>query len=272
MRKLADRSYDVDAIHGDLSQNLRERILSKFKNRNINILVATDVAARGIDIVDLTHVINYSLPQNPEGYVHRIGRTGRAGKQGTAITFITPSEYRQLNVIKRVANTNIDKARLPQVKDIIKAREKKIKDNIQQLINDAAHKKYYSLAEELLAGNSEKDIIAALIKSTFKDELDTKGYSENKEATPDSKGKTRLFVARGRKNDLTANKLKELIKDKVHINDHLLQDIEVLDNFSFLTVPFVEAELILDAFLNRKRGKKSLIVKAKTSQRKKKRK
>ncbi len=272
MRKLADRGYDVDAIHGDLSQSLRERILSKFKNRQINILVATDVAARGIDIIDLTHVINYSLPQDPEGYIHRIGRTGRAGKRGTAITFITSSEYRKLNVIKRIAQTDIEKAKLPGIKDVIKVREKKIKDNIQNIINDAAHTKYYSLAEELLAGNSEKDIIAALIKSTFKDELDTKDYSEIKEATPDSKGKTRLFVARGRKNNLTPNKLKQLIKEKVHINDHLIQDIEVLDDFSFLTVPFIEAELILDAFLNSERGRKSLIVKAKTSQRKKERK
>ena len=87
--KLIERGYDADGLHGDISQALREKILRKFRNKHINILVATDVAARGIDINDLTHVINYSLPQDPESYVHRIGRTGRAGKQGSAITFIT---------------------------------------------------------------------------------------------------------------------------------------------------------------------------------------
>ncbi|MBU1078686.1 MAG: DEAD/DEAH box helicase, partial [Spirochaetes bacterium] len=118
-KKLGDRGYDVDALHGDMSQGLREKVLKKFKDRKINILVATDVAARGIDIIDLTHVINYSLPQDPESYIHRIGRTGRAGKQGTAITFITPSEYRQLMLIERVAKTSIEKASLPNVKDIV---------------------------------------------------------------------------------------------------------------------------------------------------------
>jgi ATP-dependent RNA helicase DeaD len=90
--KLMERGYDADALHGDIAQNQREIILNKFRKQRINILVATDVAARGIDIHNLTHVINYSLPQDPEAYVHRIGRTGRAGKEGTAITFVTPDE------------------------------------------------------------------------------------------------------------------------------------------------------------------------------------
>ncbi|MGB6340077.1 MAG: DEAD/DEAH box helicase, partial [Candidatus Aminicenantaceae bacterium] len=99
---LIDRGYDADAIHGDISQTQREKTLDKFKKKKINVLVATDVAARGIDVNNLTHVINYSLPHDPESYVNRIGRTGRAGKQGTAITFITPSEYRKLMFIQRI--------------------------------------------------------------------------------------------------------------------------------------------------------------------------
>ena len=91
-QKLHDRGYDAAALHGDLSQREREQILRKMKEHQISILVATDVAARGLDIQDLTHVINYTLPQDPEIYIHRVGRTGRAGKNGTAITFITPSE------------------------------------------------------------------------------------------------------------------------------------------------------------------------------------
>ncbi|MGL6100760.1 MAG: DEAD/DEAH box helicase, partial [Fusobacteriaceae bacterium] len=92
--KLNDRGYDADGLHGDISQNHREVTLKRFKAKKLNVLVATDVAARGIDVNDLSHVINYAIPQEAESYVHRIGRTGRAGKQGTAITFITPSEYR----------------------------------------------------------------------------------------------------------------------------------------------------------------------------------
>ena len=99
--KLNDRGYDAEGLHGDISQNYREVTLKRFKARKINVLVATDVAARGIDVNDLSHVINYAIPQEAESYVHRIGRTGRAGKEGTAITFITPQEYRRLLQIQK---------------------------------------------------------------------------------------------------------------------------------------------------------------------------
>jgi ATP-dependent RNA helicase DeaD len=100
--RLIDRGYSTDALHGDISQSQREKILMKFRKQIISILVATDVAARGIDVNNLTHVINYSIPHNPEAYIHRIGRTGRAGNQGTAITFITPDEFRKLGFIKHI--------------------------------------------------------------------------------------------------------------------------------------------------------------------------
>ena len=92
--KLNDRGYDAGELHGDITQKHREVTLNRFKARKLSILVATDVAARGIDVNDLTHVVNYAIPQEAESYVHRIGRTGRAGKEGTAITFMTPSEYK----------------------------------------------------------------------------------------------------------------------------------------------------------------------------------
>ena len=123
---LQDRGYDAAGLHGEISQAQRERTLDKFRNKKISILVATDVAARGIDIVDLTHVLNYSLPQDPESYIHRIGRTGRAGKEGTAITFITPAEYRKLLYIQRITKTEIRKEQLPRIKDIIKSKLFKI--------------------------------------------------------------------------------------------------------------------------------------------------
>ena len=96
-----ERGYAAEVLHGDISQTQREKILGKFKKKQVNILVATDVAARGIDVSNLTHVINYSLPQDSDSYVHRIGRTGRAGNQGTAITFISPSEMRKFGFLKR---------------------------------------------------------------------------------------------------------------------------------------------------------------------------
>jgi len=106
---LNKRGYDASAIHGDIEQRQRERILKSFKAKTIKILVATDVAARGIDVQDLTHVINYSLPGDPESYVHRIGRTGRAGAKGIAITFVTSSEYRKLAFFERITKSKITK-------------------------------------------------------------------------------------------------------------------------------------------------------------------
>ena len=117
--KLNDRGYDAGELHGDITQNHREVTLNRFKARKLNILVATDVAARGIDVNDLTHVVNYAIPQEAESYVHRIGRTGRAGKEGTAITFMTPSEYKKLLQIKRITKTDIRKEKLPEIKDVI---------------------------------------------------------------------------------------------------------------------------------------------------------
>jgi ATP-dependent RNA helicase DeaD len=149
---MIDRGYDADALHGDLSQSQREKILNKFKRRRINVLVATDVAARGIDVQDLTHVINYAIPQDPEAYVHRIGRTGRAGKEGTAITFITPEEYRKLQYIKKSARTDIRKARLPRVKDVINTKKLRIQSDLAEIVTSRPQSEYL----EMVPGAFEK--------------------------------------------------------------------------------------------------------------------
>ncbi len=115
-KKLKQKGYKAQSLHGDKSQNQRERIFNKFKKEHISILVATDVAARGIDVNNLTHVINYSIPQNPETYVHRIGRTGRAGNTGIAITFVTPSEHKKMQLIKRITSAKIIKKSPPDSK------------------------------------------------------------------------------------------------------------------------------------------------------------
>ncbi len=110
--KLICSGYPAEALNGDMTQKARESTFWRFKKRKIKILVATDVAARGIDIQDITHVVNYSLPQNPDGYIHRIGRTGRAGKKGKAITLIMPGEYKKLRYIANVAGIRINKSEL----------------------------------------------------------------------------------------------------------------------------------------------------------------
>jgi len=260
--RLIERGYDADALHGDMSQSHRERILGKFKKGLLNVLVATDVAARGIDVHDLTHVINFALPQDPESYVHRIGRTGRAGKEGIAITFITPSEYRKLQFIQRHAKADIRKAQIPKVKDVIKAKKSRIRADLKEIATSHLEEEYINMSRELLDTYEPEEIVAALLQYSFQEELDENSYTEIADAVVDKKGKTRLFVTQGKKDGLTNNKLVDFIKDKSGIAGNRIRDIHILDKFSFVTLPFNEAETLLSHFKKKKKGSGPFITKA----------
>lgn len=262
-RRLVERGYDADSLHGDISQYQRETILNKFKRKRTNILVATDVAARGIDIVDLTHVINYSLPQDPEYYVHRIGRTGRAGKEGTAITFVTPEEYRRLLFIQKITKAKIRKEKIPNVEDIIQSKKTRIKTQLVNIIETGKNSEYINMAQELLAEHGSEDVVAALLKHSYQDELSGKGYSEIKEISVDRTGTARLFVALGKSEDMTRKKLVNLIKQKAKIEECKIEDVKIFDKFSFITVPFEDAEIILQVFKKEGKGKRPMVVRAK---------
>lgn len=138
-QQLAKRGYKVDTLHGDMSQVLRDRVISKFKNKEINIMIATDVAARGIDIVGLSHVVNYSLPRDQESYVHRIGRTGRAGQQGNAISFITRSEIGRLKRLAQKFQADIVQMTIPTFKDAFEVRIKLAMNSVQELFQAKQH-------------------------------------------------------------------------------------------------------------------------------------
>ena len=265
---LMERGYEADGLHGDLSQSQREKILNKFKKRMITVLVATDVAARGIDVHDLTHVINYALPQDPESYVHRIGRTGRAGKEGTAITFITPEEYRKLQYIKKSAKTDIRKARLPKVRDVINAKKLRIKTDLANIVESHLEEEYLEMSRELLEGYPPEQIVSALLQYSFQEELDESSYTEIEDVVVDTKGTTRLFVAQGRKDGLTPVKLISFIQDKCGIKKEKIKQIQILDKFSFVTLPFNEAEILLAHFRKRKKGNGLFISEAKERKKK----
>ena len=261
--KLNDRGYDAGELHGDITQNHREVTLNRFKARKLSILVATDVAARGIDVNDLTHVVNYAIPQEAESYVHRIGRTGRAGKEGTAITFMTPSEYKKLLQIKRITKTDIRKEKLPEIKDVILSRKHRIIENITNILQEGNLNGFIDMAKDLLKEGSPEDIVASLLKSAYEDVLDTSNYNEIEEATVDHTGKTRLFIALGRVDKITPKKLVEFIVKESSIDKNKIKGVEVYENFSFMSVPFAEAEVILDIFKKVRKGRKPLVEKAK---------
>ncbi|TVL99608.1 MAG: RNA helicase [Candidatus Brocadia sp. WS118] len=261
--KLIERGYDAEALHGDISQNQREIILNKFRKQRINILVATDVAARGIDIQNLTHVINYSLPQDPESYIHRIGRTGRAGKEGTAITFVTHDEYRRLIFIKKIAKTDIRKEKLPKIADVIHQKKSRIKAEIANIITAEDMNGYIKLAQEMLKENEAEKVLAALLKHSFQDELDESSYNEIRDVSIDRKGTTRLFVALGKIDGMTPRKLVTFIKQQAKVHSEKIKDIQIFDKFSFVTVPFEEAEIMLNIFKKNMGGKRPMVERAK---------
>lgn len=259
---LIDRGYEAEAIHGDLSQYQRERILDKFKKKRISILVATDVAARGIDVMDLTHVINYSLPQDPESYIHRIGRTGRAGKSGIAITFISHEEYRKLMQIQSFTKTGIRREKLPGAAEIINIKRLRIQSDLNEIIQSGKHKSYMKTAVKMLEENDPADVVAAILKYSLEDELDEKKYRDIADVSVDRKGTTRLFVSFGKKDGITPKKLVKLINNETKVPGGKINEVKVMDSYSFLSVPFKEAEIILKAFKSQKDKKRPVVQRA----------
>jgi ATP-dependent RNA helicase DeaD len=274
--RLVDRGYSADGLHGDIAQAQRERILNKFRRQQTSILVATDVAARGIDINNLTHVINFSIPQNPEAYIHRIGRTGRAGNQGTAITFVTGAEFRQMNFIKKVTQADIRKERIPEVEDIISAKKTAITENLGRIIYANETNGVRRWATRLLDTHAPEELVAALLADAYGKDLDETNYQkitparlkknrkERGRSLVEEEGMTRLFIAKGKDKKLTKRSLVEYIVKKAGTPQQLIDQVEVHQTFSLITVPFAEAEFILKKFRKaQKPGRKSIVVKAK---------
>ena len=243
--RLLERGYAADALHGDVSQAQREKILAKFKRKQINILVATDVAARGIDVNNLTHVINYSLPQDSESYVHRIGRTGRAGNQGTAITFISNAEYRQFLAMKRQVKAEIRKEEIPSVSDVISMKRQAILSDLNDMIESGVYDEYSEMAQEILTANKPEVALAALLKMAFKNDLDASSYSEIRKFSVDRKGKARLFIAVGRRDDFSPRSLVDFIRKETGLSSSQIDDVKILDEFSFITVPYEVSEKVV---------------------------
>jgi ATP-dependent RNA helicase DeaD len=259
--RLNDRGYQAEAIHGDISQSQREKVLSQLKSKKVNILIATDVAARGIDINNLTHVINYSLPQDPESYVHRVGRTGRAGNEGTAITFVTRRELRNLMLIQKHSKTDIRKGKIPGISEIIEMKKKWIINEVELRANEKIEKIYKSLANKILSSVESENALAALLKYTFHDDLDVTTFKEIDNVKPSIREATKLFIAKGKKDGMTKRSIVEFIVQKAKTREAKISNIEIYDTYSFITVPFREAEFILRAFKKEKFGKKSMVEK-----------
>ncbi|WP_438823879.1 DEAD/DEAH box helicase [Bacillus sp. JJ1566] len=163
------RGYAAEGIHGDLTQAKRISVLRKFKEGSIEVLVATDVAARGLDISGVTHVYNFDIPQDPESYVHRIGRTGRAGKNGMAMTFVTPREIGQLKNVENTTKRKMDKMKPPTLDEALEGQQKMTMEKIVSMIESNNLSYYTRIAEELLEEHDSVSVVAAAIKLMTKE-------------------------------------------------------------------------------------------------------
>ena len=177
-QRLIKDKYAAAALHGDITQVQRTKILSRFKKGAIHILVATDVASRGIDVEDLSHVVNYSLPQSPEVYVHRIGRTGRAGREGVALSFVVPSDSKKIKVIERVTKKTIRRARLPDVKEVIQSKKEDVVRSIRRIINKRDSSQFFDVSQTLLENDEPQVVVSALLHYAMQHDVDSRGYED----------------------------------------------------------------------------------------------
>lgn len=259
--KLKARNYDAECIHGDITQGLRQKALDLFKKKVLTILVATDVAARGIDVSNLTHVINYAIPQEAESYVHRIGRTGRAGQKGIAITFVTPREAKKLSQIKKVTKTDIKRESIPNVKEILNAKKEALTAWVEEIIKEKDYVSYVNIAKNLLEGKNPTEVLASVLRHVYEDEFLEENYSDIADVQVKIEDKTRLFIALGSKDGYNVGRLLDLLNKKAKTPGRKVKDIKILDKYSFITVPLQEAEYILRA-LNSKKDSKPLVEEA----------
>ncbi|WP_409200780.1 DEAD/DEAH box helicase [Methanobrevibacter sp. DSM 116169] len=168
VRNLKKRGYSADGIHGDMTQNQRDKVMGKFRNEKINILVATDVAARGIDVPDVEVVFNYDVPNHNDYYVHRIGRTGRAGKTGYAFTLASGRERKILKTIEKHTNTKIKKQKVPTFKEMEKIKDGILLDEIKESVNNDNLKKELFLVESLIEDDCNPIFVAAALLKKIK--------------------------------------------------------------------------------------------------------
>ncbi|HAC31279.1 MAG TPA: DEAD/DEAH box helicase [Treponema sp.] len=295
-RLLDERGYEAAALHGDIPQGQREKILARFRSKKTRVLVATDVAARGIDITGLSHVVNYSLPFDAATYIHRIGRTGRAGTSGIAVTFVRPEERRKLeylrNAVRRAAKGEMTQEEIPEIDDVLNSKrlrilqdikeklglsqpaaetpvERDASDEVVPLTQDAAAELpaeeetapkpfdagefYNRMAQELCQNAAPKQVLAGVLKITFGQSLDKSHYgriaSNRSRANPNQK---RIYVQLGRRDGFNARSIASYFSDLLHIPGRMVDQIDVSQNFSLVSLPSSNAIRALELSKSRK--------------------
>ena len=252
--ELKGRGYFADGIHGDMKQQQRDRVMSDFRSGKTEILIATDVAARGIDVDDVDVVFNYDLPQDEEYYVHRIGRTGRAGREGVALSFVSGKEAYKLKEIERYCKTKIKAKPVPSMDDVKNTLIEGVFNQIRQTVEEGGLSDMVEYIENQL--NIEDytcmDMAAALLKmhlgDSLKDRMEVETVHYDLDA--DRHGMVRLFINVGKKDKIKPSNILGAIAGESGIPGKLVGSIDMLDNYTFVEVPSKYADKVLDAMQN----------------------
>lgn len=242
---LKQNHFKAEALHGDIKQSQRERIMKRMRNGEFQILVATDVVARGIDIQDVEFVLNYDVPQEEEYYVHRIGRTGRNGNTGKAFTFVVGKEKSKLQSIKKYTNAKIKEGKIPTLSEINKIRNKVAIEKVQKVI-DKRDFSNEELLKELIKNNSIEDVSKALITLLYKKPKEEKNEIAIKTKAGEN---VKLFFNLGKKDNMKVKDFVGSIAANCGIAGEDIGKINILDKFSFIEVP---VELVEDVITGMK--------------------
>ena len=257
--KLMQEGYNADSLHGELSQAQRDAVMQKFRIRNLQLLVATDVAARGLDVDDLTHVINYGLPDDTESYTHRSGRTGRAGKTGTSIAIINLREKGKLREIERIIGKKFIAGEMPTGKQICEKQLIKVIDELEKVkVNEEEITDFMPEIYRKLEWLSKEDLIKRMVSHEFnrfldyyrdREEIETPSDSRERGSRKAAPGFTRLFINLGKMDSFFPSELISLLNSNTRGRIELGR-IDLMKNFSFFEVEEKEAQNVVKA-LNR---------------------
>ncbi|KGO82609.1 DEAD/DEAH box helicase [Flavobacterium beibuense] len=253
--KLIENGYNAAALHGDLSQAQRDAVMKSFRNRQIQMLVATDVAARGIDVDNVTHVINYQLPDDIETYNHRSGRTGRAGKLGTSIVIITKSELRKISAIERTIKQKFEEKSIPSGIEICEIQLFHLANRIKDVEIDHEIDPYLPAIYEVMKDLSKEELIKKMVSVEFNRFINY--YKKNKDLstqkggdrdfTPTG-GAVRYFINIGSRDDFDWMSLKDFLRDTLGLGRDDIFKVDVKEGFSFFNTEAEHAETVLDTF------------------------
>ena len=249
--ELKGRGYFADGIHGDMKQQQRDRVMDDFRSGKVDILIATDVAARGIDVDDVDMVFNYDIPQDEEYYVHRLGRTGRAGRSGMALSFISGKEVYKLKDIERYCKTKILAKPVPSLDDVKNTKVDNMFEKIKQTIEEGGLTDMVNLVEEHVNQEeySSMDMAAALLKMLIGDTLEREDEVENFhfDIDKDDSRMVRLFINIGKKDKIKPSNILGAIAGESGMPGKLVGAIDMMDNYTFVDVPAIHAEKVLKA-------------------------